>query len=184
MILDLVKKRRAVFPVQYNGKTLDKQTLLKVLEAANYAPTHKRTEPWRFKVITGQNLEKLGQFMAEKYQELEERPKNIKIKKLKEKPLQSAAVILICIQRDPLERVPEWEEIASTAMAVQNMWLMCTELRIGSYWSSPALIDHMGEFVKLKEGEKCLGLFYMGYFDGEIPEVGRSPIEDKLVWMD
>ena len=61
MILDLIKKRRAVFPMQYNGKTIDKPTLLKVLEAANYAPTHKRTEPWRFKVITGQKLDQTAQ---------------------------------------------------------------------------------------------------------------------------
>ena len=184
MILDIIKKRRAVFPAQYNDRPIAKEMLLDVLEAANWAPTHRRTEPWRFKVLRGKSLEKLGEFMAGKYEQIDEKPKKIKIKKFRENPIRSAAVILICMQRDPAESIPEWEEIASTAMAVQNMWLRCTELGIGSYWSSPALIKHMGEFVDLAEGEKCLGLFYMGYYDQEIPVVGREPIEEKVLWLD
>lgn len=184
MILDIIRKRRAVFPAQYNSKPIEKEALSKVLEAANWAPTHKRTEPWRFKVLLGQSKERLGRFLSEKYKETEERPKSIKIKKLLENPQKAGAVILICMQRDPSESIPEWEEIAATAMAVQNMWLMCTELGIGSYWSSPSLIRYMDEFLPLEEGEKCLGLFYMGYYDQKGPDVDRGPIEDKLTWLD
>ena len=184
MILDIIKKRRAVFPVQYNSNPIQKEAITAILEAANWAPTHRRTEPWRFKVLMGQAKERLGQFMAEKYKETEERPKSVKIKKLLENPQRAGAVILICMQRDPLESIPEWEEIAATAMAVQNMWLMCTELGIGSYWSSPSLIKYMEEFIELEKGEKCLGLFYMGYYDEKGPDVERGPIEDKVIWLD
>ena len=31
------------------------------------------------------------------------------------------------MKRDLKESVPEWEEIAATAMAVQNMWLTCVD---------------------------------------------------------
>ena len=184
MISELIKNRRAVFPVQYNDRPIPRETLEKILEAANWAPTHKRTEPWRFKVLSGERKDRLGDFLSEKYRETESRPKNIKINKLRDNPRRAAAVILICMQRDPQERIPEWEEIAATAMAVQNMWLMCTELGIGCYWSSPALIQYMSEFVDLAEGETCLGIFYMGYYDGDIPQVDRNPIEEKLVWLD
>ncbi len=184
MIFELIKNRRAVFPAQYNDKPLSEDALKKVLEAANWAPTHRRTEPWRFKVIRGNSKLRLGEFMAHKYQEIEQRPKKVKIKKLRENPVRSAAVILICMQRDPEERLPEWEELAATAMAVQNMWLMCTAMGIGCYWSSPGLITYMDEFVQLSEGEKCLGLFYMGYYDEEPPLVGRQPIADKTLWLD
>ncbi len=68
-------------------------------------------------------------------------------------------------------------------MAVQNMWLYCTALNIGCYWSSPGLIKHMGDFFNLNEGERCLGFFYMGYYEGDLPEVNRNPIEDKIVWL-
>lgn len=184
MIFDLIKKRRSVFPAQYIDKPIAKSDIERILEAANWAPNHRKTEPWRFKVIQGESKEKLGLFLSLKYMETEERPKEMKVKKLMANPKKAGAIIAICMQRDPKESVPEWEEIAATAMAVQNMWLCCTEMGIGSYWSSPGLITYMDEFFEMEQGEKCLGFFYMGYYEGDLLEVTRSPIEDKVVWSD
>lgn len=184
MILKLFKERRSVFPAQYNGRPIAKGDIDSILEAANWAPTHKKTEPWRFKVLQGESKKKLGQFLSEKYQNVEKRPKQIKINKLYNNPVQSAVVIVICMQRDPKESIPEWEEVAAVAMAVQNMWLCCAEKGIGCYWSSPGLIKYMDEHIELSEGEKCLGFFYMGQYDKEIPNGTRSPIANKVVWMD
>ena len=58
--------------------------------------------------------------------------------------------------------LPEWEEIAATSMAVQNMYLTCTANQIGCYWSSHTVINHLGEFLNLEENQRCLGLFYLG----------------------
>ncbi|MGC1516061.1 MAG: nitroreductase [Maribacter sp.] len=183
MVLDSIKNRRSIFPAQYNDTPIADADIEKIVEAANWAPTHRKTEPWRFKVIQGAAKERLGLFLSEKYEEMEPRPKMMKIKKLQENPKRAGAIIAICMQRDPKESVPEWEEVAAVAMAVQNMWLVCTDMGIGAYWSSPGISAHMGEFFKLKEGEKCLGFFYMGYFDGAIPEVTRNPIEAKTEWI-
>ncbi|MDT7829405.1 nitroreductase [Pricia sp. S334] len=184
MIFDLIRKRRAIFPAQYNDEPISKAEIEKILEAANWAPTHKKTEPWRFRVMTGEAKEKLGLFLSYKYMETEARPKKIKARKLIEKPKMSGAVIAICMQRDPQERIPDWEEVAATAMAVQNMWLCCTEMGIGCYWSSPGLIKYMDEFFELNEGEICLGFFYMGRYDGEVEGQTRTPIGEKVVWME
>lgn len=184
MIFDLIKNRRSVFPAQYNTKPIAKSDIDKILEAANWAPTHKKTEPWRFKVLQGAAKEKLGLFLAAKYVEDDPKPKEFKIKKLQENPKRAGAIIAICMQRDPVESLPEWEEVAATAMAVQNMWLCCTEMGLGCYWSSPGLISYMDEFFEMDKGEKCLGFFYMGNYDEEIPEQTRIPIDDKVVWMD
>ena len=184
MILDIIKQRRSVFPVQYNGKPIPREAIEMVLEAANWAPTHKKTEPWRFKVVQGEALKRLGEFMAAVYEESEERPKQMKLKKLRENPQKAGAIIVICMQRNQKDLLPEWEEIAATAMAVQNMWLCCTELGIGSYWSSPGIISQMHRFFELEEGERCLGLFYMGYTDMEWAEGVRQPIGEKVVWVD
>ena len=184
MIFNLIRNRRSIFPVQYNDKPIVKSDIERLLEAANWAPTHKKTEPWRFKVLLGKSKEDLGIFLSTKYQEVEDKPKQVKFKKLMYNPTKSAAVIAICMQRDPNECVPEWEEVAAVAIAVQNMWLCCTELGIGCYWSSPGLIKYMDEFFDLADGEKCLGFLYMGYFDGDSPRGVRTPIEDKVDWLD
>lgn len=183
MIFDLIKKRRSVFPAQYNDRPIKKATLGRILEAANWAPTHKKTEPWRFKVILGEKKAELGEFLSNTYIDITERPKQLKSKKLIENPKKAAVVIAICMQRDPNETIPEWEEVAATAMAVQNMWLCCTEMGIGCYWSSPGLIKYMDEFLPMNEGEKCFGFLYMGYYDGELPEQIRTPIDGKIAWL-
>ncbi len=185
MILDIIASRRAVFPSQYNSESIFKEELEKILGAANWAPTHRRTEPWRFKVFHSETSRKeLSGFLGTTYQEITEKVSEVKLKKIKDKPLQSGCVMAICMQRDPKESVPEWEEIASTAMAVQNMWLAAHSLKIGCYWSSPSLKDHMGKHVPLAEGEKCLGFFYMGKYDGELPEGTRhTSIAQKTQWM-
>lgn len=157
-----------------------------MLENANWAPTHKLTEPWRFKVIKGKEIQKkFGIFMAEKYRSLNvlESFSVAKYEKLKMSPLAAGAVIAICMQRDLRNRVPEWEELASVAMAVQNIWVTASAYGIGSYWSSSPLLEHFSEFDALEEGEKCIGLFYMGYANVPNVKPPRKPIEEKVKWL-
>ena len=185
-ILDLIKKRRSVFPAQYTSNTLiDKSILLKILEAANWAPTHRKTEPWRFKVVEGESKMKLAEFVVEETQKLNPDLSSFKKKKTFQKFEASSAVIVICMQRDLKESVPEWEEIAATAMAVQNMWLACTEEQIGAYWSSPKVINQFHNFFNFNPGERCLGLFYMGHYQDELTAGGRkSSIKEKTEWLE
>lgn len=184
MISEIIKNRRAVYPVQYNEQPILKEEIEKILKSANWAPTHRRTEPWRFKVFHGESQKTLAEFMAKAYKETTEKFAERSYQNMQVNPVKAGCVIAICMQRDPKESVPEWEEIASTAIAVQNMWLTASEMKIGTYWSSPAVKKHLGELLDLAEGERCLGLFYMGRYDGELPEGTRkTPIEEKTVWM-
>jgi len=184
MILELIKSRRAVFPVQYNGDSISKEELDLILECANWAPTHRRTEPWRFKVFYSEISRKnLSDFLSKKYTDVTPNFSKVKYQKIIDKPLQSGCVIAICFQRDPKESVPEWEEIAATSMAVQNMWLAAHELGIGSYWSSHGMKDYLTEHIPLGASERCLGFFYMGKYDGPLQEgIRASTIGEKTTW--
>jgi len=183
-LFDSIKHRRSIYPHQFQDKSIEDDDIKKLLELANWAPTHRKTEPWRFKVITGDYKQKAGEFFKKMYLETTENPKKFKAKKIAEKFTQSSHVITVCMQRDPKESVPEWEEIAATAMAVQNMWIGSKALNIGMYWSTPGYKDSLDKLIKLAEGEKCLGFLYCGYFDGEVDLLERqSLIDDKTVWM-
>ena len=133
-INELIKQRRSIFPKTYNDRPIPQEIIQQVLDNANWAPTHRFTEPWRFKVFRGKGLEKLGDFMANLYREhsSEAQFSEHKYEKTRKKPRKSACVIAICMQRDPEERVPEWEELAAVACAVQNMWFTCTAFGIGA----------------------------------------------------
>lgn len=182
---ELIRKRRSVFPNSYNDKPIPEEIIREILENANWAPTHKHTEPWRFKVFQGAALARLGGHLADWYQAhtSEEQFSEKKYAKMRENPMRSACVIAIVMQREPAESLPEWEEVAAVACAVQNMWLTCTAHGIGSYWSSPRAILEADEFLELQAGQRCLGLFYMGYHD--LPELPgkRADIWEKVSWI-
>ena len=182
----LIRSRRAVFPKMYNGTPITDQEIRDILENANWAPTHKKTEPWRFVVFHGEGLTTLSEWMAQKYKKQAEQKgdfSEVRYQKFQQKPLQCNYVLGICLHRDPEERLPEWEEIAALACAVQNMWLTCAAFGIGCYWSTPSFVVDSPDFPAMQEGWQCKGLFYMGRWDvQELPAV-RTPVEDKLVWV-
>lgn len=186
-ISDLIRRRRAIFPKTYiPGKPIERAIIEQLLENANWAPTHRLTEPWRFRVFHSEESRRhLGTYLSEFYQKNTppEQFSEEKMKKNGENPLLSGAVIAIVMQRDPEERIPEFEEIAAVAMAVQNMWLTCATLGLGCYWSTPRAALEATEFLKLQPGERCLGLFYLGWH--EMPELAgkRKPVAEKAVWL-
>ena len=185
-ISTLIHKRRAIFPKTYiQGKAIGRSVIEQILENANQAPTHRLTEPWRFQVFHSENSRKeLSAYMSDFFRKntAPELFTEEKMQKAGENPLLAGAVIAIIRRRDPEARIPEWEEIASVAMAVQNMWLSCTAINLGCYWSSPKAALEANEFLGLGEGERCLGLFYMGWH--EMPEIPgkRGAVEEKVVW--
>ncbi len=182
-LLTLIKSRRSVMPTNYSEEKISQEELQKILESANWAPNHKRTEPWRFKIIDGKGKQRLADFMVGKY--LENTPPEAQSDRKKsaiiEKCLLSDKIILICMKTS--HQLPEWEELAAMSMAVQNMWLMCTVMGIGSYWSSPGAISKMKEFVELEDDENCWGLFYMGKRKEPLQESNRKPIEEKIQFI-
>lgn len=185
-VSDLIRRRRAIFPKMYlQDRPIPEDIIREVLENANWAPTHKLTQPWRFRVLQGAALQRLGEFLAGRYQEKTppDQFSEMTYNKLLTNPQRAAAVIVLIMQRDPAESLPEWEEIAAVACAVQNMWLTCTAYGIGSYWSTPSAITTADEWLGLEPGQRCLGLFYMGWYDPVDLPGKRAPVEDKTIWI-
>ncbi|MEP1095149.1 MAG: nitroreductase [Cyclobacteriaceae bacterium] len=178
-----IRARKSVYPRQYIDKAIPKKIIEELLENANHAPTHRLTEPWRFKVFMNEGKSRLGDFMADKYKEVTTEFSESKYQKTKNNFASAGAVIAIIMHRDLEERVPEWEEVASVACAIQNIWVSCSQYELGGYWSSPVLVKHLGKFIDLKENETCLGFFYLGYCESSDRIVAKKPIEDKVEWL-
>lgn len=182
----VIHKRRSIFPATYTGESVDDDLICQILENANQAPSHRHTEPWRFHVITGAALKSLADFFQATYKEqmTGDQFKERKYKKLKANPIKSSHVIILNMQRDPEESVPEWEEIAAVSCAIQNIYLSVTAAGLGGYWSSPKMmIEHMHHHIDLAEGERCLGFFYIGVPIEDLKlSVVKKPLDHKLRW--
>ena len=156
----IIRSRRSVFPRQFNGGKIPKEILLEILENANYAPSHRMTQPWFFKIFSGLSKDNLMKAIINN--------ENININEFAKDKLinnfsKTSHIICVCMLRNNI--VPEWEEIAATSMAVQNIWLSCVNRKIGGYWSTPSYIKYLDNFLNLKKDERFLGFFYLGCYD-------------------
>lgn len=186
-INQLIRNRRSVFPRQYSGNKIAKSVIEQILENANWAPTHGKTEPWRFFVFAEDGLQKFADFQADAYKNstAPEKFSQEKYDKMKADPLKASHIIAVAMQRQKTEKIPEIEEIEAVACAVQNMYLTATAYGVGAYWSSGGItyMEETKEFFGLGEKDKLLGFFYIGEIAGAIPDVGRTPIEEKTAWI-
>jgi len=185
----LIQTRRSIYPAQYSGERVDDEIIQQMLENANWAPNHKHTEPWRFIVFTDKGLDQLGKFQADIYKQVSTAKGNFdesKMENLRNKPLTASHVIAIGMKRDEKQSIPEVEEVAAVAAAVQNMQLTATAYGVGCYWGSGG-ITYMEEAKKalaLEKEDKLLGFLYIGMpKEGFWPEGKRKPINDKINWV-
>ncbi|TNF49598.1 MAG: nitroreductase [Bacteroidetes bacterium] len=186
-ITDLIRNRRTIYPEQFSDREVHREQIELILNNAQWAPTHGNTQPWRFKVFTGAGKQKLSDFLSRTYLELtpKEQQNDMKLAKMITRPLKASAIIAVCMERDPSEKILELEEIEAVACAIQNMHLTCTAYGIGGFWATPKLIYHqkMNEFLQIGDKDKCIGLFYIGYPSIEWPKAHRKPIEYTTTWI-
>lgn len=162
VLKDIIESRRSTFPKDYADSEIDQNILEEIVNSGKFAPNHKKTKPWRFKIFRSAEKAELGQKLADIYKETVA-PQNFLEKKYLDIPNKIAmADTIITISVNFSGLLPEWEEIAATSMAVQNMYLTAHAHQIGCYWSSPGMIQHLNEFLNLEENQRCIGLFYMG----------------------
>jgi nitroreductase len=183
----LVRHRRSVFPKQFDtASKVDDAIIEQVVENATWAPTHGKTEPWKFIVYTGNGLKKLADFQSELYKKTAgERFKEMTYMNLQANPLRASHVIAICMKRDPSKKFPEVEEIAAVSCAVQNIYLTITAYGLGGYWTTGGITynERAKPFFDLEEDDKLLGFFYIGKIAIPSPDAVRKPVSEKVVWV-
>jgi len=180
--------RRSVYQQQYSGERVDDAIVNKILHNANWAPTHKLTEPWRFIVFSGDGLKKLASFQADLYKKvtlLDGTFKEDRYQNLLTKPMLSSHIIAIGMKRDEKKSVPEIEEIGAVFCAIENMYLTATAYGVGCYLSTGGVtyFEEAKEFFGLGKEDKLIGFFHLGMSRIELPNGKRKPIEEKVVWV-
>jgi len=184
-VFDAIRLRRSVKPLDMKPDPVPRAMLERLLEAANWAPSHRVTEPWRFIVFTGDARIALGETAARTLSpdgELD--PSHPKQSSTIAKMSHAPVVIAIVCQPSTLPKVVEHEEIISTAIAAQHIQLGARAMGLGSYWSSGDKIEHprMAEFLDIAAPARCLGFLFVGWPRVEWPEGSRRPIADKVAW--
>jgi len=182
---EIIKNRRATPPRFLLNEKVDKDKISRMLENANWAPTHKETEPWRFIVFQEEKKDELARDVFSYLQEKSNSGEEVNMQKavkFRDNLSRVPVAIAIIMQRDEAKRIPEWEEVAAVSMAVQNMWLTAIEMEMGAFWASPPFLPLLHNILGLNPGQKLLGFFFVGNLSIDFPSPGRGPIEEKVEW--
>ena len=178
-ILPCIRNRCSIFPRDYKvgDEPVEKEVVDRLLEAAMWAPFHGPLPPWRFVVLGRDAMVKMQEETLEFYDKNWEsagRWKNeedyCQWRHMTEDEITgrwgpvSYMIAIVMRRQAGSKRIPEWEEAAATACAVQNMHIQATaEKGLACYWSSwhSAYRDseEMREFLAMGKEDKCLGLF-------------------------
>src|SRR6266496_4411639 len=186
IISSIIKNRRSIKPAKMNGKKIPDEQVKEILQLANWAPTHGRTEPWRFIVYAEDKVKEFCFQHAELYKGLTP-PKNFEQanydKQLHNGDLASHIIIAI-MQRGNSPKIPVLEEIAATSIAIQNILLGATAAGIASFLSTSGMTHHaaMKNFFHLKEDDIVMGILYLGYSDEQMEGKRQTEMEEKVVW--
>jgi len=185
---DIILNRRSIYPRQYDkGKAVPDEVIWQILENANRAPNHKQTEPWRFKVFSGEGRRYFAELQAEIYQEYAGEDYNEgRYQKLLEYPMLASHVISIGMRRNEQGILPENEEIQAVSCAVENMFLTVTAYGLGSYWTTAGItyFEQAKAHFDLGEKDKLMGFFYIGYIAIPYKSLSkRSPVQTKVEWI-
>lgn len=190
-LLSLIKARRSFKPAMLGQEAPAREAIHQLLEAANWAPSHGQTEPWRFTVFAGEARAQLGDHWAEAYRLDAEKKGNFAQDQMdgqRKKPLNAPVWISIGMQPalkpDGTRAFPEEEESQAVACAVQNLHLMATALGMGGQWTTNKIFCH--ESVAAKVGlvapGRLVGFFFVGYPNVEWPAGKRGDLGAKIKW--
>ncbi|MGM0943911.1 MAG: nitroreductase family protein [Bacteroidota bacterium] len=190
-VTKIIRGRRSMFVAQFKeNDPVDDSVIEEMLENANWAPTHKLTQPWRFIVYTGEGLKKFANYQAEMYKSRAAKNGTPFIEatyqKFKENPLKASHVIAILMKRTENSGIPVMEEIAAVSMAVQNMYLTASAYGLAAYWGTggPTFWPEAREDFGLEGEDMLMGFFYVAKpASDRWPTGKREPIADKVGWI-
>lgn len=185
-IKQIIQQRRTIKPNLFNSKQIPDEKINDLLELANWAPTHGNTQPWFFYVYANEAVKEFCHQHAELYK-INTVPENFmkgNYDKLAQMGDKASHIIVACMKRGNLPKIPVWEELAAASSAVQNMLLGATALGIASYWGSGGMAQHqpMKDFLGLGEHDSVIGILYLGYSDEKPTGRRVSGISDKVIW--
>jgi nitroreductase len=185
---NIIRTRRTVKPDKMNGRIIPDDTIVELVSNADWAPTHARTEPWRFIVIGPERVKAFALRHANLYEKHTD-PASFtpeKFNKLVSLGENVSHIIIAWMKRVPTKKIPVIEEISATAAAIQNLLLSATSNGIVSFWSTSGLTHHqaMKDEFKLGEEDLVLGIIYLGYSDEPFKEGNRMiPLSEKIEWL-
>lgn len=177
-LLDAVHGRRSIR--MFDGRSIDHDVVVDILDSATYAPSRMNSQPWHFHVATGEARKRVAEVMAMTTTYLEEYIDVLGVDAVEHAArfyadLGSAPVI-IGVASTEVEDCNEARDYAiSVGAAIQNVLLTAYDRGVaGCSISSPHWVrDRLSAVFGVQEGWEIMSLVLLGYAAEEPHERDR-----------
>lgn len=187
-----IAHRRSLGLARYQpDKPVERELIERMLRAADWAPSHNETEPWRFTVFMGESRRTLGEAFGEVYRsevgeaDFRTEAYEANCAKVWHAPVWISIAMVPALKPDGTMLMTVEEELMAVACAVQNMHLVASAQGLAGMWHSKGQSVHprIAAFLGLEPPSRLLGFFYCGWPAIEWPHGERRPLEEKVRWI-
>jgi nitroreductase len=165
---DAIRTRRT--HKAFAPEPVPRELLDELLELARWAPNHHLTNPWRFRVLGPESLERLKHAAGPEA-----------AAKLDRAPTLIAATSVI----SPDDHEQDEEDLCATACATYAVLLAAHGRGLAGYWRTPGVLrtDAGRAALSIPDDERFVALIHLGWArqDKEPPE--RAPQSDVVAYL-
>jgi nitroreductase len=149
---------------QYGSEPLSEAVVRELVDLARWAPNHKLTNPWRFRLLGPATRARIDELVPEQ-----------EVLKLRRAP---TLVLVTAVQSE--DPVLAEEDVRATAAATYALLLGATERGLASYWRTPACFREpaVSGLLGLQPNEVVVALVHLGPPVTEPPPKERAPVDD------
>ena len=165
---EAIRSRRTI--KAYDPAPVSREILYQLFELARWAPNHNLTNPWRFRVVGPETLQRLkeaaGPEAAAK--------------------LDRAPTLVVASAAQTGEPVQDEEDVAAAACAAYIVLLGAHARGLGGYWRTPEVLRTPAgrAACRLPDGERFLGLLHLGRAKQDKAPPERDPVEAVVTYLD
>lgn len=194
-VLNLFRSRRSIR--KYSTKEVSNRVLLRILEAARWAPSAHNAQPWHFITVREPAVKReLAEAMASRWNRdmskngVPEEKRDGLVKKSVERFTKAPIVVVACLTMEDMDRYPDRRRqkieytmaVQSVAAAVENMLLAAYAEGLGSCWFCAPLFcgSAVRRVLKIPTHVKPQALITMGYPISKPPPPSRKPLGEMV----
>jgi nitroreductase len=147
-----------------------RELLDELLELARWAPNHHLTNPWRFRVLGPDALERLKRAAGpEAAAKLDRAP----------------TLVAATAQRTPDDPVQDEEDLCATACATYAVLLAAHARGLAGYWRTPGVLRTRDgrEALGIPDGERFVALIHLGWPRQIKEPPQRAPERDVVTYL-
>lgn len=175
-LLEALIHRHSTPATCLTGPAPDDATLKQILQAAESAPDHGGLRPWRFLVIDGAALERLGEVFVEAMRAKDPEASEDTLERERVRAQRAPMIIAAIAREEPGHaKIPAIEQLLAAGIATHQILLAARAMGFGAVWLTGLRVydDNVMRALGLAENERLIGLINIGHIKDGAPKRGK-----------